>query len=189
MATRNAKLSSTGAKDPMPVSVSPMLCTLTRQVVQSDQYLYEIKWDGYRVISYVQKGKVRMDSRSARDYTKKYPPVAEALKKLQHEVVLDGEVVVFNKDGLPDFDALQLYNGHEHPIAYCISDILWLDGRRLMDLPLTERKNRLEELLKGNEVLRFSESYEDGEALYQQMLDRSLEGVVAKKKNSAYAPG
>ena len=117
-----------------------MLCTLTKEPVNDAAYLFEIKWDGYRIISYVHKGKVRMDSRSAIDYTSKYPPDAEALKKLGHDVVLDGEVVVFNQEGLPDFDALQLYNGHNTPITYCVFDILWMDGYKIMGLPLIERK-------------------------------------------------
>src|SRR6202012_293223 len=97
----------TGKKLPMPSAVAPMLCTLTKEPVDDPEYLYEIKWDGYRIISYVSKGKVRMDSRSAKDYTTRYPPVVEALQRLGHDAVVDGEVVVFNKAGLPDFDALQ----------------------------------------------------------------------------------
>jgi bifunctional non-homologous end joining protein LigD len=181
-------LKKQGVKKAMPKSVKPMLCTLTKDVVPDDDYLYEVKWDGYRIISYIEKNKVRMDSRSALDYTKKYPPVAKALKELGHDAVLDGEIVVFNKEGKPDFDALQTFNGHDTPINYCVFDILWLDGYNLMDLPLTDRKAILKELIEGNEVLRFSESFDDGEALYQQALDLDLEGIVAKRKDSAYKP-
>jgi bifunctional non-homologous end joining protein LigD len=183
-----ADLKKNGIKKAMPGSVKPMLCTLTKEVVPDDDYLYEVKWDGYRIISYIEKNKVRMDSRSALDYTKKYPPVAKALKDLGHDAVLDGEVVVFNEEGKPDFDALQLYNGHDTPINYCVFDLLWLDGYNLMGLPLTDRKAILKELVEGNEVLRYSESFEDGEALYQQALDLDLEGIVAKRKDSGYVP-
>ncbi|HEY4198257.1 MAG TPA: DNA ligase D [Mucilaginibacter sp.] len=181
-------LKKQGIKKAMPKSVKPMLCTLTKEVVPDDDYLYEVKWDGYRIISYLSDGKVRMDSRSALDYTKKYPPVAKALKALGHDAVLDGEVVVFNEEGKPDFDALQTFNGHDTPINYCVFDILWLDGYHLMNLPLTDRKAILKELLEGNDVLRFSESFDDGEALYQQALDLDLEGIVAKRKDSTYVP-
>jgi bifunctional non-homologous end joining protein LigD len=177
-----------GIKKAMPDAVKPMLCTLTKEVVPDEDYLYEIKWDGYRIISYVHGKTVRMDSRSALDYTKKYPPVAKALKELGHDAVLDGEVVVFNEEGKPDFDALQTFNGHNNPINYCVFDLLWLDGYSLMKLPLTERKQILKALLADNEVLRFSESFDDGEALYQQALDLDLEGIVAKRKDSAYVP-
>jgi bifunctional non-homologous end joining protein LigD len=182
------ELRSKGIRKAMPKSVKPMLCTLTKEVIADSDYLYEVKWDGYRIISYLDGGKVRMDSRSALDYTKKYPPVAKALAALGHDAVLDGEVVVFNEEGKPDFDSLQTYNGHDTPINYCIFDILWLDGYNLMTLPLTDRKTILKELVGSNEVLRFSESFDDGQALYQQALDLDLEGIVAKKKDSAYVP-
>jgi bifunctional non-homologous end joining protein LigD len=178
-----------GVRKAMPKTVSPMLCTLTKDVVADDDYLYEIKWDGYRIVSHVDSGKVTMSSRSALDYTKKYPPVAKALKELGHDAVLDGEVVVFNEEGKPDFDALQLYNGHETSINYCLFDVLWLDGYDLTGLPLTDRKAILKDLLEGNEVLRYSESFDDGVRLYQQALDLDLEGIVAKRKGSTYLQG
>jgi bifunctional non-homologous end joining protein LigD len=93
----------------IPEKISPMLCTLTKDVPELEDYIYEIKWDGYRIISYAGNGKIRLASRSGLDYTHKYPPVAAALKSLGHEVILDGEVVVFNEEGNPDFDAVQLF--------------------------------------------------------------------------------
>lgn len=177
-----------GIKKAMPKTVKPMLCTLTKDVVADADYLYEVKWDGYRIISFIENKKVRMNSRSSLDYTHKYPPVAKALKELGHDAVLDGEVVVFNEEGKPDFDALQTYNGHHTPINYCVFDILWLDGYNLMELPLTDRKAILKQLVTDSEVLRFSDSFEDGEGLYQQALDLDLEGIVAKLKNSEYQP-
>ncbi len=178
-----------GKKAPIPSSVEPMLCTLTKEPIDDPEYVYEVKWDGYRIISYVRKGKVRMDSRSALDYTNRYPLVAKALKSLEHDAVLDGEVVVFNEDGMPDFDSLQLYNGHTTDISYCVFDLLWLDGFNLMDLPLEQRKEALKELVAGKPVFRVSESFADGPGLYRQMLERNLEGVVAKKRDSPYVPG
>ncbi len=177
-----------GIKKVMPKSIKPMLCTLTKEVITGTDFLYEIKWDGYRIISYVNGSSVRLHSRKALDYTHKYPPVVKALKELGHDAVLDGEVVVFNEEGKPDFDALQKYNGHHTPINYCVFDLLWLDGYNLMQIPLTDRKTILKELLNGNEVLRFSESFDDGEALYEQMLKLELEGIVAKRRDSTYIP-
>src|SRR5687767_131750 len=91
---RVSPLSDVGAKTGMPSRISPMLCTLTREPISDDKYLHEIKWDGYRIIAYVKGSKVRMDSRSALDYTSKYPPVARALRALKRDAVFDGEVVV-----------------------------------------------------------------------------------------------
>jgi bifunctional non-homologous end joining protein LigD len=181
-------LVKTGKKQPMPAGIAPMLCTLTKEPIDDREYLYEIKWDGYRIISYVNKGKVHMDSRSAIDYTKRYPLIVEALKNLGHDAVFDGEVVVFNEEGLPDFDALQLYNGHSTEISYCVFDLLWLDGYNLMALPLETRKKILEDLIKDHPIFRYSDSFDDGPGLYEQMQKRNLEGIVAKKRNSPYVP-
>jgi len=183
------KSNKKGVKSALPGQVSPMLCTLAREVPEDARYQFEIKWDGYRIISYTHKGKARLDSRSALNYTAKYPGVARALELLKHNMVIDGEVVVFNKAGMPDFDALQKYNGHDTPISYCVFDLLWLDGYNLMKLPLAERKAMLEQLVKGNPVLRFSESYDDGPGLYAQMMRLNLEGVIAKRKDSPYVEG
>lgn len=172
----------------MPKQVSPMLCTLVKEPFENPEYLFELKWDGYRIISILSKDQLRMNSRSGLDYTKKYPVLAKAIASLRHELILDGEVVVFNEEGKPDFDALQLYNRQHTPIQYCVFDLLWLDGHDLMELPLTKRKDLLKTLTAGNPVLRFSESFDDGLALYQQTLDMNLEGIVAKEKNSRYIP-
>lgn len=176
-------------RSPMPQRISPMLCTLIREPVDDPDYLYEIKWDGYRIVSYVNGNSVRMDSRSALDYTSKYPLVVKALRALKRKMVVDGEVVVFNDQGIPDFDALQVYNGHESPVHYCVFDILWLDGYDLTQLPLEKRKEILKELILENDVLKFSESFTDGPGLYQQSLELNLEGIVAKKKDSHYNQG
>jgi bifunctional non-homologous end joining protein LigD len=186
---KGAMTKAIGKKGTIPSGVSPMLATLTKETPDDPDYLYEIKWDGYRIISYVQKGKVRMDSRSAKDYTKRYPLIVAALKELGHDAVIDGEVVVFNEEGAPDFDALQLYNGHETAISYCVFDLLWLDGYNLMGLPLTARKELLAALVKGIAVFQVSESFDDGPGLYKEMLARNLEGVVAKRRDSVYQPG
>src|SRR3954464_1320038 len=157
---KSAKTGSTS-----DLHIAPMLCTLVKEPPADPDYLFEMKWDGYRIISYVENGKVRMDSRSGLDYTSKYPPIAGALSSLGHDVILDGEVVVFNAAGKPDFDALQVYNGHSTPIQYCVFDILALDGNDLMQMPLVNRKELLKALTAGNKAFRYSESYDDGALL------------------------
>ncbi len=173
----------------MPKHVDPMLCTLVKDPVESDEYLYELKWDGYRIVSRVEDGTVRMNSRSGLDYTKKYPIIAEALTDLKHDLMMDGEVVVLNEEGKPDFDSLQLYNGKRSPIRYCVFDLLYLDGNDLMGLPLTQRKELLQSLIKDQEIFLFSASFDDGKELYEHALKDNLEGIVAKKKDSTYIPG
>jgi len=176
-------------KSRMPKKIKPMLCTLTREPLRNEDYLYEVKWDGYRIVSFVQDGQVKMNSRSSLDYTSRYPNIAKALKKLGHEVIIDGEVVVFNEEGNADFDALQKYNGLASPIYYCVFDLLWLDGNDLRNQPLTVRKELLEKLIQNDSTFKYSESFEDGEDLYQKMLDLNMEGIVAKRKESHYIEG
>jgi len=173
----------------MPEHIEPMLCTLVKEPIESEEYIYELKWDGYRIISRVEGKAVRMNSRSGLDYTSKYPLIAEALQSLDHDVIIDGEVVVLNEEGKPDFDTLQLYNGKRTPIRYCVFDLLYLDGNNLTELPLYQRKELLDTLIKENDIFLFSESFDDGEALYQKVLEDNLEGIVAKKKDSSYQPG
>jgi bifunctional non-homologous end joining protein LigD len=180
------KLIQKGKKAPMPVSVDPMLCTLLREPFSNDSYIYELKLDGYRIVSFKKNGLVRMDSRSGLNYTSKYPPVAAALKKLKMDLVVDGEVTVLNNEQQPDFDALQKYNGHNTPIVYFIFDLLWIDGYDIKELTLIERKKILQEILKGNDVLRYTEHFDDGIALYDAVQKIGMEGIVAKKKESAY---
>lgn len=176
-------------KRKVPGHVLPMLCTLVKQPVDNEEYLYENKWDGYRIISSVSKGNIKMYSRSGLDYTSKYPLIVEALGDLGHEAVLDGEVVVFNEQAKPDFDALQLYNGKRTPIKYCVFDLLYLDGNNIMELPLVQRKELLQALVASSDVFVFSKSFDDGPGLYQASLENNLEGIVGKKKNSPYIPG
>src|SRR5690348_7021768 len=101
------KRSSIGKKGPIPTDVAPMLCTLVKEPFTGPEWLFEIKWDGYRLIAFLKKGKVRLASRSGLNYTPKYPPLERAIKALKHDLVMDGEAVVFNEEGKPDFDALQ----------------------------------------------------------------------------------
>ena len=175
-------------KTPIPSRLAPMLCTLTREPPDDPNYLYEVKWDGYRILAFIQKGKVKLYSRSGKDYTARYPVIDEALRELGHHAVIDGEVVVFNETGLPDFDALQLYNGHSTPITYCVFDLLWLDGYDLMAVQLDSRKQLLHHLVQDLPVFRFSESFDDGPLLYKEMLRLNLEGIIAKRRDSPYVP-
>lgn len=163
-----------------------MLCTLLREPFSSQDYLFELKLDGYRIISWVERSKVTMRSRGGLNYTERYPNIARALKLLKHSVVVDGEVCVINESGHPDFDALQLYNGHQTPIVYFIFDLLWIDGYNITHFTLVDRKLILQELLRGNEILKFTQHFDDGKSLYASVLKLGLEGIVAKKRNSAY---
>jgi bifunctional non-homologous end joining protein LigD len=110
------------------------------------------------------------------------------LKKLKLNCILDGEVVFVNEEGKPDFDALQSVNGQRAPIVYYVFDLLWLDGRNMMKEKLIERKALLRKLVRNNQIIRYSDHFEDGLLLFERVKDLGLEGTIAKQKESQYIP-
>lgn len=178
-----------GKKASMPSSVMPMLATLIQEPVENADYVNEVKWDGYRVIAFKNKGIIRLDSRRGQNYTDRYKPVVSALRKLKSNVVLDGEVCVLQPNGVSNFDDLQKYPEKGGLLAYYCFDILWKDGYNLTELPLLQRKSILKKLLKNNTVIRYSDHFDDAAALLQQMKELEGEGIVSKKRDSTYKPG
>ena len=165
-----------------------MLCTLIKQPFDDPDFLFEVKLDGYRIIAYVNKGKVILNSRSGLDYTKKYPSVAKVLQALDFDVILDGELVALNEEGKPDFDALQKNNG-KNPLVFYTFDILWCNGYDLKSLPLEERKKILAEAIDFNDTLKYSDDFENGIQLFELIKKKGMEGIVAKRRDSKYEPG
>lgn len=188
MKAQAKKILLKGKKTEMPGKISPMLCTLTEGTVSDPAYIHEIKFDGYRIIAHVKKGRTRLDSRSGLDYTTKYPAIRDALNKIGHDIILDGEVCVLNEQGLPDFETLQKPGANAH-LVYYVFDILWLDGFDLTALPLIERKSVLRNILFRNQTIRYSEDFESGDELFEQMEAMGMEGIVSKRRDSEYLQG
>lgn len=170
-------------------NINVELATLTKSIPKGD-YLYEIKYDGYRIISYFENNKVKMLTRNNQDYTKKFLSLSEDLKKLELETfVFDGEVVVFDKNGKSDFGMLQSsLRKKDNNFHYVIFDLLALNGEDLRQLPLIKRKEKLERLLvKAPQTLIYSNHVIDkGEECYNLAKEKGLEGIIAKKINSPY---
>jgi bifunctional non-homologous end joining protein LigD len=167
-----------------PTVVKPMLATLIKQPFTDDDYVFEVKWDGYRIIAVSLKGKVKLQSRGGEDYTKKYPSIAKAIKELNVDCILDGEIVYINSEGRPDFDALQRVNGQKAPIIYYAFDLLWLEGQDIMKEKLLHRKARLKKLIDNSQQIKFSDHFEDGNLLFEQIQKIGMEGIVAKRKDN-----
>jgi bifunctional non-homologous end joining protein LigD len=172
----------------MPTAIQPMLATLVKQPFTDDDYVFEVKWDGYRIIAYCEGGSVKLQSRGGEDYTKKYPAVVRALKAMNVDWVLDGEIVYLNAEGKPDFDALQKVNGQKAPIVFYVFDLLWLAGTNVMNKTLLERKQLLKENLQDDAVVKYSDHFDDGMTLFEQIKNLGLEGILAKRKDSKYIP-
>ena len=177
-----------GKKAAMPTSLNPMLCTLIKEAFNKEGWLHEVKWDGYRVITFKNKNKVTLSSRSGIDYSERYTVVRNAIKKIKGNFVIDGEVVAFNKAGEISFDAVQKANP-DAQLAYYVFDITWYDGRDIRQLPLIERKEILKTVIGENDTVKFSDHFTDGVELYAKAEQLGLEGIVSKNELSIYSPG
>jgi bifunctional non-homologous end joining protein LigD len=175
-------------KAPMLHDVKPMLAKLKDEPFDSPEWIYEIKWDGYRAIAEVSDGNVQLYSRNHISFNQKFEPIIDALELLEHNVVLDGEVVVMNTDGTTSFQLLQQYAEHPSPnLCYVIFDILFIDGHDLRVLPLLERKKILQQILPETQILKYSDHIdEDGIHFFELAKKNKLEGIMAKKSDSQY---
>ena len=192
-------LISQGKRMPMPMNIEPMLATLASEPVKEGEketvspgWYYEMKCDGYRALAYVNKGKVDLYSRNQKSFNEKFYPLPEALKQWGINAVVDGEIVVVNEQGIPDFSALQLWRSEDDgQLLYYIFDILWLDGYSVTQLPLEKRRQLLRAIFPENlSQIRLSESLEDsGEEAFRQAQSLHLEGIMAKKAGSVYTIG
>ena len=191
---RARKASPKPAAD-MPEFLPPMLATLVKATPGDDRWLHEIKFDGYRIQAHLQDGKVRLFTRSGRDWTERFgETLAQALAALTAEqAILDGEVVVEVAGRSSDFSALQsdLSEGRSDRMLYYVFDLLHLNGRDLTPLPLVERKRLLATLVaKAADPIRLSEHLDDrGEIVLRHACRMGLEGVVSKLRDSPYRAG
>jgi bifunctional non-homologous end joining protein LigD len=177
-----------GIKAPIPERVEAMNCTLIKEPFNHPDWTYEVKLDGFRIMAIKSAGSVNLFTRARLNYSKYYPAVVEALKGIPHDVVLDGELVVLDEKGRPNFDLLQKYK-EGMPIVYYLFDVLWLDGYDVTQLMLTQRKTLLQQIMPENDLIKYSDDFEDGEMLFEQIKAMELEGILAKRKDSKYQPG
>ena len=169
----------------------PMLATLADDLPQGSGWLFEVKWDGYRAIARVAGGEATLTSRRGNDLTGRFSGVARAVEAAVRtpDCVLDGEVCALDERGRSSFSAMQ-QGKPDTPIVYYVFDVLEIDGKPLVDLPLVERRQRLENLLdRRSKTVRISETFEDGKALFEAAKKEGLEGVIAKRIDSRYLPG
>ncbi|HXB34794.1 MAG TPA: DNA ligase D, partial [Puia sp.] len=151
---------------------------------------YEIKWDGYRTLAYLQKGKVTLRSRNNKSF-EKYYPISDSLKTWPVSAVLDGEIVVLNAKGQSDFGELQNWRSEaDGDLVYYVFDLLWLEGRDLTGQLLSERRALLKSITPDNSIIRYSESFETGgKEFFAKAKKLGLEGIMAKRTDSIYTSG
>ncbi|HEX3154293.1 MAG TPA: non-homologous end-joining DNA ligase, partial [Candidatus Angelobacter sp.] len=183
----------------MPREIHPMLATLVEEPFDDPQWLYEVKWDGYRAVAFIDDG-ARLVSRNQNELTGEFPEIAQAMQDLPVEnAIIDGEVVALDEEGRPSFSLMQQRTGMTHPgargsrnravpIVYYAFDLLYLNGQNLLATPLEQRKALLQQMIPVDKgFLRYSDHYpEQGTALYGVARDKGLEGIVAKLRTGAY---
>jgi len=189
-------------REPMPQKLEPMLASSGALPTDDGRWAYEIKWDGVRAIAYSQPGQLQLQSRNLNDISGQYPELHRLNRALSsHGAVLDGEIVAFDADDRPSFEALQ---GRMHiasraqarrlakstPVTYMIFDLLWLDGHSLIGLPYQERRERLASLKLAGERWQTPEHIVgNGSTVLRASAEQGLEGIVAKRLDSTYEPG
>jgi bifunctional non-homologous end joining protein LigD len=184
---------------PMPTAIHPMLATATDKPFDSPDWLFEIKWDGYRAVSFIESGKLRLVSRNQNDLTAQFSELREVPKFVKAEnAVLDGEIVALDEQGRSSFSLMQQRTGFRShgrrvagqsdvAIAYYVFDLIYVDGYDLRRVSLEERKEALSKIILTNELMRYSEHFpEHGLALFEAAKQQGLEGILAKRRGSVY---
>ena len=187
------------AKRPMPTAIHPMLATIVEQPFDDPEWLFEIKWDGYRAVAFIENGKVRLVSRNQNDLTPRYPELHESPKLVNAKTaILDGEVVVLDEHGRSSFSLMQQRTGlrsHDRqaiprsdlPVLYYVFDLLYVDGYDLRRVPLDDRKRVLRDVLTPGDIVCYSDHYAgQGMALFEAAKQKGLEGIIAKHSKSGY---
>jgi bifunctional non-homologous end joining protein LigD len=180
----------------VPIAYLPQLATLARTPPTGDQWIHEIKLDGYRVGCLISNGSVKLVSRSGRDWTSKFPGIVGAAGRLGvKDALIDGELAVVLPDGRTSFEAMQQAAAGRTPrgtLVYFAFDLLRLEGTQVDHLPLVERKARLRALLEQKKVdrIRYTEHIEgNGPAVFEEACRLGLEGIVSKRKELPYLAG
>jgi DNA ligase D-like protein (predicted ligase) len=168
-----------------------MAAQVVKQLPEGAEWLYELKFDGYRALLLKDGKRVEIRSRNDKNLTRMYPAVAAAAFQLKRDqVTLDGEIVAIDAHGRPSFQALQHRGSHPaHQIVFYAFDVLHLDGHDLLQEPLSRRKARLPALLEGSTIRLSQELVGTAADVVQAVKDVGLEGVVAKRRDSLYMPG
>ena len=186
-----AALLTSAPKTKMPSSIKPMLATLVDAPFDDADWQYEVKWDGYRAVAHVSKGEVEILSRNKKSFNDKFYPIRDILKSSGINAVLDGEILVLDEKGRSNFGDLQNWRSEaDGDLVYYVFDLLWYEGKNLMELPLYQRQAILKDILPtDDDRLRIGPVfYENGIEFFRAAEKMELEGIIAKKKDSTYSP-
>lgn len=172
-------------------SLRPMLAAVAKQAFNDSDWIFEMKWDGYRVIAELKNQQTTLWSRNGLNLNDRFSLIAEACNKIKKNVVIDGEVVLLNEKELPDFQGLQHYEtGDPGVLLYYVFDLLYVDGKSVKELPLLERKKKLKAILGKRQLVRYCDHIATkGIEFFTAVHEMGLEGIVGKEKESTYHEG
>src|SRR6185295_7891084 len=182
----------------LPGFIAPQLAIAREEVPSGADWVHEIKFDGYRMLAYIEGGGARLLSRNTLDWSRRFGQVTEALGDIRaKEAIIDGEVCVLDERGRADFQALQALVEHGKParLSFLVFDLLWLDGDDLRKLPLLARKAKLAKIVpKRNAVVQYVDHFApraegDGVAFFVNACESGLEGTIAKRRDATYESG
>src|SRR5207237_6737168 len=178
-------------KGTMPRTLEPMKAQLVDAPFDDHRWLVEVKWDGIRLVSFIDNGKVSLQTRAGRIVDDEYPQLQAVSRLVKAEqAVLDGEIVALDEEGRPSFQLLQNRGKEPHPMQYVVFDIVYLDGQRLFRVPLEDRKRLRRDIVHDSGLLKYSDHVPgQGTDFFKAAQQKRLEGIVAKLRDSAYQPG
>jgi len=180
-----------GRKSKIPIGMKPMLATLVDEPFDDPDWVYEVKWDGYRALGFCLKnGDVQLLSRNNKQFNEKFYPIFEILQSWKQDIVVDGEILVINDKGIPNFGALQNWRSEaDGELVYYVFDLIWYQGRDFTTLPLSERQAILALVLpQQDDRVRLSQVFRSkGTEFFNAAAKMGLEGIMAKKSDSEYA--
>ncbi|WP_183574149.1 DNA ligase D [Mucilaginibacter sp. X5P1] len=183
------ELIKSAPKATIPENIQPMKATLVDEPFDDPDWLYEVKWDGYRAIATINKGEVNLISRNNKTFNEKFYSIYNLLKKWKINAVIDGEILVLNDKGISDFGALQNWRSEaDGELFFYVFDILWYEGKNLMSMPLNQRQAILKEIMPtDNDHIRQSKVFNaSGIDFFNAASRMGLEGIIAKKASSTY---
>jgi len=184
-----AKVLKSAPKAAIPKGIKPMLATLVDAPFDDPQWQYEVKWDGYRALAFVNKGKVELLSRNNKSFDDKFYPIYKILTSWKLNAVFDGEILVLDEKGVSNFGALQNWRSEaDGELVFYVFDILWYEGQDLTGLTLVERQAILNEVLPvDDDRVRISKVFDASGIDFFAAAERmGLEGIMAKRKSSTY---
>jgi bifunctional non-homologous end joining protein LigD len=179
-----------GKKSKIPIGMKPMLATLVDEPFDDPDWVYEVKWDGYRALGFsLKNGDVQLLSRNNKQFNEKFYPIFELMQNWKMDIVVDGEILVINKEGVSNFGNLQNWRSEaDGELVYYVFDLIWYEGKDLTGLPLSERQAILAAVLpQDDDRIRLSKVFKaKGTDFFDAAVKMGLEGIIAKKADSTY---